>query len=177
MELARYISSFRPLTGIMVLNDDAKLAYTEMYGEFPSPYGDYGSKLDSGNWEILAQSGSFRPLTGIMVLNSHTTISRKHMPNIQGFRPLTGIMVLNSTPYRWLRYAIEKAICGADFMFRLFSGFSLKFAFKNPQRPPFHHIGAKWYKTYEICLYYIILLKFFVEYQKYFLTPLLKAWP
>ena len=111
---------------------------------------------------------------GIVVLNDRRLgIGKIHLQ----FPSPYGIMVLNSTPYRWLRYAIEKAICGADFMFRLFSGFSLKFAFKNPQRPPFHHIGAKWYKTYEICLYYIILLKFFVEYQKYFLTPLLKAWP
>lgn len=66
--------------------------------------------------------------------------------------------------YNWLNYAIENSVCGADFMFRLFSGFSLKFAFKNPQIPLFHHIGAEWYKTHEIYLYYTILLKFFVWY-------------
>ena len=86
-----------------------------------------------------------------------------------------GIMVLHSTPYQWLNYAIENGVCGADFIFRLFSAFSLKISFKNPQRPPFHHIGAEWYKTYEICLYYTILLKFFVEYRKYFFTPPVKG--
>ena len=91
------------------------------------------------------------------------------------FRPLTGIMVLHSTLYKWLNYAVENSVCGADFIFRLFSDFSLKISFKNPQRPPFHHIGAEWYKTYEICLYYTILLKFFVEYRKYFLTPPVKG--
>ena len=56
---------------------------------------------------------------------------------------LTGIKVLNSTPYKWLRYAIEKDICGADFMFRLFSAFSLKVSFKNPHQPQFHPIGGR----------------------------------
>ncbi len=66
----------------------------------------------------------------------------------KGVQVNPGIMVLNSPPYQWLNYAIEKAICGADFIFRLLSAFSLKFAFKNSQRPPFHHIGAKWYKIH-----------------------------
>ena len=80
------------------------------------------------------------------------------------FRPLSGIMVLNSPLTNGLTTPSKMAFAGADFIFRLFFAFSLKFAFKNPQRPLFHHIGAEWYKTYEIYLYYTILLKFFVGY-------------
>ena len=103
----------------------------------------------------------FRPLAGIEVLNVGSMFKSS---KASCFRPLAGIEVLNSTPYKWLNYAIENSVCGADFIFRLFSGFLLKFAFKKPQRPLFHHIGAEWYKTYEIYLYYTILLKFFVGY-------------
>ena len=64
------------------------------------------------------------------------------------FRPLSGIMVLNSPPYQWLNYAVENGICEADFIFRLFSNFSLKLAFKNTQEPQFHLIGAEWHKIH-----------------------------
>ena len=77
--------------------------------------------------------------------------------DLNGFRPLTGIEVINSTPYQWLNYAIENGLCGADFIFRLFSSFSLKLAFKNSQRPPFHHIGAEWYKIHG----YVYIIPYF----------------
>ena len=55
---------------------------------------------------------------------------------VLGFRPLTGIEVLNSTPYKWLNYAVENGICGADFIFRLL----LFFRFKNHHTLHFHPI-------------------------------------
>ena len=48
-----------------------------------------------------------------------------------GFRPLTGIMVLFSIPYVWRNYAMDFAFYGADFIFPLFSEFSVKRAIKN----------------------------------------------
>ena len=88
---------------------------------------------------------------------------------ILSFRPLTGIQVLNSPLYKWLNYGIENRICGADFIFRLLSDFPLKFAFKNPQRPPFHPIGAEWYKIHKsihIIPYFEVLCRIL----KYFST-------
>ena len=66
-------------------------------------------------------------------------------------------MVLNSTLYKWLNYAVENAICGADFMFRLFFDFSLKLSFKNHHKPPFHHIGADGIKPMK----YIYIISYF----------------
>ncbi len=76
---------------------------------------------------------------------------------ITRFRPLSGWVVLNSAPYKWLNYAIENGVCGADFVFRLFSVFSVKFAFKNPHKPQIHHTGAAWYKIHG----YVYIIPYF----------------
>lgn len=72
----------------------------------------------------LYDGSSFRPLSGTMVLNKYrfmtSTICRT------SFRPLSGIMVLNSPLYRWHNYAIENRVCGADFIFAVFSCFIMR---------------------------------------------------
>lgn len=70
----------------------------------------------------VSLKNGFRPLTGIVVLNIMKSLKSYQLPELS-FRPLAGIKVLNSTPYGWLYYAIEKGICGADFIFCFFRNF------------------------------------------------------
>ena len=94
MNCKSIITSFRPLTGIMVLIDTVHMTIIQPRLEFPSPYGDYGSYQyrvldeyidswygfpspcgDYGSYHVhfkeafrLSRRPRFRPLAGIMVL-------------------------------------------------------------------------------------------------------------
>jgi len=52
-------------------------------------------------------------------------------------------------PYGWHNYAIDFAVCGADFIFLHFSGFFEKIIIIKSRDSHFHHIGAEWYKIHE----------------------------
>ena len=73
----------------MVLIVKGKEDTNVICGEFPSPYGDYGSYQSTMEFLIgLAVGTRFRPLTGIMVLintRTHTTANRlKRFPSPYG---------------------------------------------------------------------------------------------
>lgn len=54
---------------------------------------------------------------------------------------------------------MDFAVCGADFIFLLFSCFSMKISIKSSHKPQFHHSGAECLKSLIRCLYYTINLK------------------
>ena len=98
---------------------------------FPSPYGDCGSYLavyTSKN--VLRVSFPFPSPYGDC--GSYPIKQKTNsVVKLGSFRPLTGIVVLISTLYGWRNYAMDFAFCGADFIFPLFSEFSVKRAIKN----------------------------------------------
>ena len=84
--------SFRPLTGINLLNRKYNDDCRSSTKQFPSPYGDKSFKhmlCDCSKCE----KNCFRPLTGINLLNliAHTYMNQR----LKSFRPLTGINLLN----------------------------------------------------------------------------------
>ena len=58
-------------------------------------------------------------------------------------RPVAGIMFLNSTPYGWHNYAIENSVCGADFIFAVFSCFIMRMTSINSDIRHSHFGGAE----------------------------------
>ena len=81
-----------PLRGLWFLSFNEKYYVCSNCGEFPSPYGDYGSYPSCTRNHYRIVFIGFRPLTGIMVLiRQRSYLSAQ---SADSFRPLTGIMVL-----------------------------------------------------------------------------------
>ena len=168
MNCKSIITSFRPLTGIMVLilGVGLYLGSTTPWS-FPSPYGDYGSyrRIHTILADKVARKVSV-PLRGLWFLSKTKTdkftINLEMFPSPYGdygsyrlqspqgrnhevlcFRPLTGIMVLIRTLYRWLYEAFEMAFCGADHIFSSFFVFYKKMIFKKSFGPEFSSSGEE----------------------------------
>ena len=82
-----------PLRGLWFLSSKMRTATISSILEFPSPYGDCGSYQIKRKFKKVLDKRCFRPLTGIVVLITDKKTA-KRLLGIASFRPLTGIVVL-----------------------------------------------------------------------------------